>query len=97
MNAPDFRASPVGKSRGLSASVMRGTGLPAASARTPRDRLHVAKRRRLVERDADVQAVAVPEIQSRAFGNGLDAYRRLADAVRHLDAERVECTSFCWR
>jgi hypothetical protein len=51
---------------------------------------HVAERRGLVERDADVRAVEVPEVQSRALGNGLYTHARFADAVGHLNSQRVE-------
>ena len=53
-------------------------------------RQHVAKRRGFVDGDADVRAVEIPEIQAGTLGNRLDRDGRFADALRHLDPQRVE-------
>ncbi len=89
MNA-DFRARPVGNSRGKFSVRDAGSRSPRRLGQHADNGLHVAKRRRFVERDADVRAVEVPEIQPGALGDRLHGNRRRTDAVRHLNAQRVE-------
>ena len=76
--------------RRLRRCVMRGTGfLPPLQARR-RSACTSRKRRRFVERDADVTAVEVPEIQPGPLGDRLDRHGCLADAFGHLEPQRVE-------